>query len=97
MFVLLMVLTMLAASALLVVLLFNLSRIVQALEGIGARPDSYLAKLRLGLRAIETETGHLPTQVTTLNRTLSTISEGLQGVDAHLVKTIDAVLKQEGS
>ena len=38
------------------------------LTSIGGSGSSYLAKLRLGLRAIETETGHLTNvQVTKLN------------------------------
>ena len=56
---------------------------------------SYLAKLRLGLRAIETETGHLPTEVTKLNKALTETAGGLKVVDQHLVGTIDAVLKQK--
>jgi len=47
------------------------------------------------LRAIETETGHIPTEVTTLNTELGVIAEGLTGVDQHLVNTIDSVVKQE--
>ena len=97
MFVLLMFVTVLAAVALLVVLMSNLAKIIDTLGKIGGNPDSFLSKLRLGLRAIETETGHLPVQVTKLNGNLGTIAEGLQGVDGHLAKTIDAVLKQEGS
>ena len=70
-------------------------RIALLLEKIGGNGDSYLAKLRLGLRAIETETGHLPTEVTKLNAGLTAVAGGLQAVDEHLVKTIDAVVKQK--
>ncbi|MFQ5651237.1 MAG: hypothetical protein ACE5IY_14965 [bacterium] len=97
MFVLLMLVTVVAAVALLVVLVYNLAHIVRTLDAIGGQPDSLLSKLRLGLRAIETETGHLAPQVTKLNGELSTIAGGLQGVDGHLAKTIEAVLEQEGS
>lgn len=69
--------------------------ISRLLEAIGGTPTSYLAKLRLGLRAIETETGHLPVQVTKLNEGLTAIAEGLSVADGHLVGTIDAVVKQE--
>jgi len=87
-----MLITVLAAVILLVVLVSNLTKIVGALNAI---PDSYLSKLRWGLRAIETETGHIPTEVTTLNTELGVIAEGLTGVDQHLVNTIDSVVKQE--
>ncbi len=70
-------------------------RITLLLEKIGGNGDSYLAKLRLGLRAIETETGHLPTEVTKLNAGLTAVAGGLHAVDEHLVKTIDAVVKQK--
>lgn len=92
-----MILTGIATLALVAVLLINLSKIVTTLDAIGGSPSSYLAKLRLGLRAIESETGHLAPQVTKLNSNLSDIGEGLKQVDIHLTKTINAVLKQEGS
>ena len=95
MFVILMLITVLAAVILLVVLVSNLTKIIDDLNVIGGNPDSYLSKLRLGLRAIETETGHIPTEVTTLNTELGVIAEGLTGVDQHLVNTIDSVVKQE--
>lgn len=92
-------LTLLSA---IVVLLFlgvvavYLIMISRLLEAIGGTPTSYLAKLRLGLRAIETETGHLPVQVTKLNAGLTAIANGLSAADDHMVGTIDAVVKQEG-
>jgi hypothetical protein len=92
-------LTLLSAIVVLVflgVVAVYLVMISRLLEAIGGNPTSYLAKLRLGLRAIETETGHLPTQVTKLNSGLTAIAEGLSRADEHLVSTIDAVVKQEG-
>lgn len=80
-----------------VVLAIYLTLIVRTLESIGGFPDSFLAKLRLGLRAIETETGHLPREATHLNENLKAVSAGLQQVDAHLVRTIEAVVQQEES
>ena len=53
MFVILMLITVLAAVILLVVLVSNLTKIIDDLNAIGGNPDSYLSKLRLGLRAIE--------------------------------------------
>ncbi len=95
MYVILMLVTILAAAALLVILVFNLVRIINTLNGIGGTPTSFLAKLRLGLRAIETETGHLGSAVTQLNVELGAIAGGLTGVDEHLKNTINAVVKQE--
>ena len=88
-------------SAIITIIFFGalalyLYQIIHLLERIGGDPDSYLAKLRLGLRAIETETGHLPVQVTKLNKGLSAVAEGLQVADQHLAGTIDAVVRQEG-
>ena len=95
MLVLMMILTIIVVSAFFAVLAGYLYIIGKSLDAIGGSPDSYLAKLRLGLRAIEQETGHIPTMVTQLNQNLSATADGLQVVDGHLVKTIEAVLKQE--
>jgi hypothetical protein len=92
-------LTLLSSALVLVffvVLAYALVRISAALESIGGTPTSYLAKLRLGLRAIERETSHLGPQVTQINAGLTQIAGGLVSVDRHLVGTIDAVVKQEG-
>ena len=77
------------------VLAYALVKIAGALESIGGTPTSYLAKLRLGLRAIEKETTHLGPQVIKVNAGLTQIAGGLVSVDKHLVGTIDAVVKQE--
>lgn len=95
MFTLLMVLTILAVLLLVYVLVKYLRAIIALLTSIGGDGQSYLAKLRLGLRAIETETGHLPVEVTQLNDTLTKTAGGLKVVDEHLVKTIEAVVKQK--
>lgn len=95
MYVLLMLATILATVLLVIVLVRYLRAIIALLTSIGGDGNSYLAKLRLGLRAIETETGHIPTEVTRLNEQLSNTADGLKAVDAHLVGTIDAVLKQK--
>jgi hypothetical protein len=95
MYVVLMLLTILAVLLLVFVLVKYLLAIIDLLTSIGGNGKSYLAKLRLGLRAIETETGHLPTEVTKLNKALTDTAGGLKVVDQHLVGTIDAVLKQK--
>ena len=76
------------------VLALYLFQIATTLEAIGGKPDSFLAKLRLGLRAIEQETSHLPREVTQLNEGLTAVASGLQKVDEHLVGTIEAVVGQ---
>lgn len=91
-------LTLLSALLVLVffgVLAYALVKISAALESIGGKPTSYLAKLRMGLRAIEKETSHLAPQVTKINAGLTQIASGLASVDKHLVGTIAAVVKQE--
>lgn len=76
-------------------LIAYVTNILNLLINIGGSGNSYLAKLRLGLRAIETETGHLPVQVTKLNETLSSTGEGLKVVNGHLEGTIQAALNQK--
>ena len=77
------------------VLAYALLKIAAVLESIGGKPTSYLAKLRLGLRAIEKETSHLAPQVTKVNAGLTQIADGLASVDKHLVGAIAAAVKQE--
>jgi uncharacterized protein YoxC len=90
-----MIITILAVLALVIVLIVSLGIIYTSLQHTGGSGASFLAKLRLGLRAIETETGHLPTEVTKLNEGLTKIGEGLKAVDDSLVQSINAALKQE--
>lgn len=95
MMVFLMVLSVLAFLALFVALIYFLKKIVNVLDQVGGSSVSYLAKLRLGLRAIEVETGHLPTQVIQLNTGLQAVSDGLSAVDERLVATANAAIRQE--
>lgn len=90
-------LTLLSALLVLVflgVLAYGLVKISTVLESIGGKPTSYLAKLRMGLRAIEKETSHLAPQVTKVNAGLTQIAGGLVSVDKYLVGTIAAVTRQ---
>ena len=57
--VLLTLLTALAVLALVATLVVYLVRIIRVLERIGGTPTSFLAKIRLGVRAIEQETAAL--------------------------------------
>jgi len=99
--VLLMLLSILGVAALFVALALYLRAISRELEEIGGpatrfyKPVNYLSKIRLGLRAIEIETGHLVPQVTTLNTALTSIREGLKAIDANLTGVIAAVQHQE--
>ena len=93
---LLTLLTALLVLAFFGVLAYSLANISSMLESIGGTPTSYLAKLRLGLRAIEKESSHLAPQVLKVNAGLTQIAGGLASVDKHLVGTIAAVVKQGG-
>ncbi len=90
--------TILTATLVLVfflVLAYGLIKISNVLRSIGGTPTSYLAKLRLGLRAIEGETGHLAPQVVRVNENLTSIAGGLDAVDENLVATINAAVAQK--
>jgi predicted PurR-regulated permease PerM len=93
--IILMICTIVAVVLFVGVLVSYLTGIIKLLNQIGGTGNSYLAKLRLGLRAIETETGHLPTEVTKLNKALSETSDGLVAVNKNLEGTIKAVVEQK--
>ncbi len=95
MIVLLTIISIIAALALFVALIYFLVKIVHVLDRAGGRPDSNLAKIRMGVRAIEIETGHLPPQATQLNTSLQAIAGGLGAVDQRLVATATAAIGQE--
>ena len=88
MIVLLTLLTCLAVVALLAVVAVNLIRIIRELEAIGGTPTSYLAKLRFGLRAIESETAQLAPHVTSLNKGLRALDDGLRAVERDLATAL---------
>ncbi len=79
------------------VVAFALLRIDPVLESIGGRGDSYLAKLRLGLRAIERETSHLPAAAPRINEGLAALAGGLTAVDASLGRAHATLTAQEGA
>lgn len=87
--------TALAALLFLAVVARALVRIVAALEAIGGNGESLLAKLRLGLRAIERETSHLPAAAPKINEGLKNIAGGLVQVDATLGSLYAALNAQE--
>ncbi len=86
-------LTCLATLLLLAVVAINVVRITGVLEGIGGTATSWLAKLRLGLRAIETETAQIEPQVTTLNSGLAAVDGGLRQVVGDLGAAVNALRK----
>ena len=95
-FTLLTVVTVAAAAALFVALVAFVFAIVSELRAVGGSPVSYLAKIRLGLRAIEVETGHIVPEVTRLNGALASIRDGLRAVDGNLGAVIEGVSRQDG-
>jgi hypothetical protein len=79
--------TLLSALAVVIfagVLVLYLTAIVRTLDAIGGTPTSYLAKIRMGVRAIESETAMLPPQVARLNESASALLTGVTAVAADL-------------
>ncbi|MEO7132722.1 MAG: hypothetical protein ABI024_00740 [Vicinamibacterales bacterium] len=88
--------SVLGASALFIALAVFLKLILEQLEPAGGLPTSFLAKIRLGLRAIEIETGNIPSEVPRLTEGLSQIAGGLSAVDRNLAQLGAALQRQEG-
>ena len=93
--ILLTTLTAILVVVFFLVLAYGLIKISSMLRSIGGTPTSFLAKLRLGLRAIEAETSHLTPQVVRLNDGLTQVGAGLKEVNKNLVGVIEAAVKQE--
>lgn len=99
--VLLTLISVLGASALFIALVWYLLRIIAELEQIGGERKTYgarasfLSKIRLGVRAIEVQTGGLAPQVAKLNAGLAAILGGVKAIDANLGGVITAVSSQE--
>lgn len=91
----LMLISVLAVAALFIALAIFLTLILKELRPIGTTPVSFLAKIRMGLRAIEKETSHIPTEVVALNIGLEQIRDGLAAVDGHLDRLGAALGRQE--
>jgi hypothetical protein len=92
--------SVLGVAALFVALALFLRAISQELEEIGGPvthfriPADYLAKIRLGVRAIETQTAAIVPHVTRLNQGLAAVRDGLRAIDANLAGVIRAVARQ---
>lgn len=93
--VLLTLISVVAASALFIALAIFLILILGELEPTGRTGVSFLAKIRMGLRAIEIETGNIPKEVTKLNAGLTGVRDGLAVVDGNLGRLASAVIGQE--
>lgn len=102
-FVLLAVVSVAGVWALFVALALFLRAISMTLEDIGGPPTrfyrsvNFLAKIRLGVRAIETQTAALGPAVTQLNGGLSAVRDGLIAIDANLAGVITAASTQKGA
>jgi len=99
--VLLTLISVVGAAVLFIALAVYLLLIIAELEQIGGErkvygmPSSFLSKIRLGVRAIEVQTGGLPRYVTSLNAGLSAVRDGLRAIDRNLGGVIAAVSRQE--
>jgi hypothetical protein len=99
-FVVLAVLSVAGVATLFVALALFLRFIDRTLEEIGGpatrfvRPVNYLAKIRLGLRAIERQTDALAPHVARVNGGLGAIRDGLRAMDTNLAGVIAAVTRQ---
>ena len=94
--VLLTVLTIGLVLVLVGVLVVSLRLIIAELERIGGDPDSVLAKIRWGVRAIERQTEALGPEVGRLNDGLGQLDGGLAEVAAHLSGTLRQLERQGG-
>lgn len=88
--------TAVAVLVFFLVVAWGLMRIDPLLEAIGGEGESLLAKLRLGLRAIERETSHLPVAAPRINQGLGALAMGLTAVDASLGGLFGALRAQPG-
>ncbi len=95
------VVSVVGAAALFVALALFLRAIDGELETIGGpatrfvAPANHLAKIRLGVRAIERQTDALAPQVDRLNERLTAIRDGLRAIDGNLARLIASVSRQE--
>ena len=104
MVMLLAILSAVAVVAFLLVLAALAIRIASTLESIGNREPSighqghmsFLAKISLGVRAIEGQTSQLPPQATKLNQNLQPLAAGLIAVRDKLASIRERVQQQKG-
>ena len=94
--------SLVAATALFMALGHFLHYITVELETIGGMkrggyglPGSFLSNIRLGVRAIEVQTGGLAPEVIKLNGGLTAVRDGLGAIDSNLDGLIAAVSAQK--
>jgi hypothetical protein len=98
--VLLAMISVAGAAALFVALALFLRALDGELETIGGpatryvAPANYLARIRLGVRAIERQTDALAPQVGRLNERLTAIRDGVRAIDGNLARLIASVSRQ---
>lgn len=99
---LLALISVVGAAALFLALALSLFEIDKVLEDVGGTETkvygtraSLLSKIRMGLRAIEVQTGALAPAVTRLNGGLSAVRDGLDAINTNLGGLITAVSRQE--
>jgi hypothetical protein len=101
-FVVLAAASVLGVWALFIALVLFLRQISATLEDIGGpatrffRPSNFLGSIRLGVRAIETQTAALGPAVTQLNGGLSAVRDGLKVIDGNLAGVIEGASSQTG-
>ena len=81
---LMVLLSCLVALIFLAAVAWALIQINTQLAAIGGTPESFLAKLRLGLRAIEKQSSHFQPMATEINTVLSSIKGGLPVLASNL-------------
>lgn len=94
MVVLLTILSCLLALVFLGALAYFVIRIIGVLESIGTGGESSLEMITWGVRAIEVETAHIPTQVTQLNGALTEVAGRLRQIDDGLKAVAEAAAQQ---
>lgn len=95
MIILFMVLTIVVALLFFGALAAFLVAIDARLDSIGNGPNSSLAMITWGVRAIERETAEIGAQVPTLNAQLAQAAEVLRKIDSGLVTIAGAAAAQE--
>ncbi len=90
----LMVLTIVVTLLFFGALIRFITAITHRLNSIGRGPESSLAMITWGVRAIESETANIPAQVPTLNQKLTATAGALKQIDDGLVAVAGAAAAQ---
>ncbi|MHB8718270.1 MAG: hypothetical protein ACYDAC_05165 [Candidatus Dormibacteria bacterium] len=93
--VILTLVSIVAALLLFGTLTYFLVTITARLDSIGHGPQSSLAMIAWGVRAIENETGAIPAEVPRLNQQLTAAAESLGQIDAGLASIAQSAAAQQ--